>query len=83
MTQTFEIRAASIATRLVQRAIQTGDLMWLTKHGTTFRTHTRKDAEQEVEKGRINMRSVVGVYNSFVDPEWIIEDMTYVMKGEK
>jgi hypothetical protein len=23
------------------------------------------------------------VYNSLVDPEWIIEDMAYVMRGEK
>lgn len=75
----FETRAASMATRLIHRAIQTGDLMWLTKTGSTLRTFTNKDAEELLQNKKLNMKNVVGVYNQFAEAEWIIEDINHAI----
>jgi len=83
MQTSFHTRSASIATRLIHRAIQTGDLMWLVKHGPSFKTFTHKDAVALEATKKLDMRSVVGVYDAMAEADRIVDDMEYVMKVKK
>jgi hypothetical protein len=81
MTSTLETQAANLATRIIHRARQTEDLMWLVQDQTVLRGLTRKDAEGYVASGKLDMRHVVGVYDGNCPREWIEEDVEYALRA--
>jgi hypothetical protein len=70
----------SAVTKVLNRAKQTNDVIYLVRDKEVLRTFTRQDAEEFDRRGILKWPSVIGVYNKDCDRDWILDDIEYVMK---